>query len=155
MSPQRWSRRLLFVTLVTVHAAIGGTAATLLARDVLAEPSAQFCSGPNAKGRVGISDGADMLDMSGADLERTLRRTRDAGVWAVRVDVDWSRVEAVRGRQDWSDVDRVIHAVRAHGMCAHGLLTYAPAWAADPAQRPEGSYFAPRPDMFAQFAKNT
>jgi hypothetical protein len=155
MPSPRFLRRTLLVALLTVHVLIGGAAATLLANDVLAEPSAQRCEGATAKGRVGVSDGADMLDMSADDLERTLQAARAAGVWAVRVDVDWSRVEAERGRRNWSDVDRVIHAVRAHGMCAHGLLTYAPAWAADPAQRPTGSAFAPRPQLFAQFARDT
>ena len=153
----RWriARLMLLVALLAAHLMIGAAATTWLVRDHYRQPSAQRCDGVSAKGRVGVSDGADMLDMSGDDLDRTLNAARAANVWAVRVDVDWSRVEAVRGRQDWSGVDRVIHAVRAHGMCAHGLLTYAPAWAADQGQRPAGSYFAPRPEMFAQFAKDT
>jgi hypothetical protein len=149
------ARRTLLAALLTVHLLLGGAAAALLTREVLAQPSDRQCAGASAKGLVGVSDGTDMLDMSDRDLDRTLQITREAGVWAVRVDVDWSRIEEQRGRRDWSDVDRVIHAVRAHGMCAHGLLTYAPAWAADPGQRAEGSYFAPRPDMFAQFASDT
>ncbi|WP_246240528.1 cellulase family glycosylhydrolase [Mycolicibacterium madagascariense] len=148
-------RTTLLLALVIVLLATGGVAATLLARGVLAEPTTPLCEGASAKGRVGVSDGTDLLDMSDDDLERTLRAAHDAGVWAVRVDVDWSHVEAERGRQDWSRVDRVVHAVRALGMCAHGLLAYAPAWAADPAERPVGSYFAPRPETFATFARAT
>ncbi len=155
MTLHRPVRTTLLIILITMVLVIGGAAATFVARRVLAEPGAQLCEGASAKGRVGVSDGTDLLDMSDDDLDRTLRAARDAGVWAVRVDVDWSHVEAERGRPNWSRVDRVIHAVRAHDMCAHGLLAYAPAWAADPALRPDGSYFAPRPDAFAAFAKQT
>ncbi|MDT5074176.1 MAG: polysaccharide biosynthesis protein PslG [Mycobacterium sp.] len=155
MPSPRSACRALLATLLAVHLTIGGAAGTLLAKGYFTEPSEQQCAGANAKGRVGVSDGANILDMSDGDLDRLLRAARDAGVWSVRVDVDWSRIEAERGRRDWSDVDRVIHAVRMHGMCAHGLLSYAPAWAADPAAHPEGSYFAPEPELFAQFARDT
>ncbi|MDT5180647.1 MAG: polysaccharide biosynthesis protein PslG [Mycobacterium sp.] len=140
--------------LLIVHLMVGATAATLVATESSAQPNEQQCASANAKGRVGVSDGADMLDMTDEDLDRLLRAARDAGVWSVRVDVDWSRIEAERGHRDWSDVDRVIHSVRVHGMCAHGLISYAPAWAADPAVHPHGSYFAPEPNLFAQFARD-
>jgi hypothetical protein len=111
------------------------------------------CSIEHGKGRTGGSDGAGMLTMSDGDLARTLDAARDAGMWAVRVDVDWSRVEPVAGEHDWSEVDRVMSAVIQHGMCPLGLVTYAPAWAADPALRPTGNYFVPRdPQLFADFA---
>lgn len=154
MPTRQFVRSLLLVALLAAHLMIGAAATTWLVRDHFRQPSAQRCDGATAKGRVGVSDGADMLDMYGVVLDRTLNAARDAGVWAVRVDVDWSRIEAERGRRDWSNVDRVVHAIRAHGMCAHGLLTYAPAWAADPIHQPEGSYFAPQPEMFAQFARD-
>lgn len=155
MALHRSLRTMLLVALLTVHLMIGAAGTTWLIRDHFRQPSAQRCDGATAKGRVGVSDGADLLDMSNVALDRTLNAARDAGIWAVRVDVDWSHVEVEPGRRDWSRVDRVIHAVRTHGMCAHGLLTYAPAWAADPAERPVGSYFAPRPDTFASFASQT
>jgi polysaccharide biosynthesis protein PslG len=155
MPSPRAVHRTLLAAVLTVHLMIAAAATTLLAGDYLAAPDQRSCEGTSAKGRVGLSDGADMLDMSRKDLDRTLAAARAAGAWAVRIDVDWSRVEAQRGRRDFSDVDRVIHAVRAHGMCAQGLLTYAPAWAADPTPRSEGTYFAPKPDLFAQFAADT
>ena len=111
------------------------------------------CTMADGTGRTGGSDGAGMLTMSDDDLARTLDAARDAGMWSIRVDVDWSRVEPVAGQRKWSEVDRVVGAVVERGMCPLGLVTYAPTWAADPASRPTGTYFHPAdPQLFANFA---
>jgi polysaccharide biosynthesis protein PslG len=117
------------------------------------ETQGPACDAARGKGRIGGADGADMSTMSDDDLARVLDAARTAGMWSVRVDVDWSRVEPVQGRRDWTDVDRVMRAVVARGMCPLGLVTYAPAWAADPALHPTGTHFAPTdPRLFAGFA---
>jgi hypothetical protein len=137
----------------TALLALGVVAAVAVALYVAGPSHGAGCGAEYGNGRIGGSDGADMLTMSDGDLTRVLDAARDAGMWSVRVDVDWSRVEPVAGRRDWSEVDRVVHAVVEHGMCPLGLVTYAPAWAADPALRATGTYFAPRdPHVFAAFA---
>jgi hypothetical protein len=153
MSPTRRRRTALLHALLAVYVAMAVGGVVLVVVDSPAKDE-RSCDGATAKGRVGASDGDDVLNLSAEDLGRTLSAAHDAGVWSVRVDVDWSRVEAERGRRDWSDVDRVVRAVTAHGMCAHGLITYAPAWAGDPTDHPEGSAFPPSdPNLFGQFAR--
>jgi polysaccharide biosynthesis protein PslG len=143
-------RRLRWASLLTV-CLLGVGAGVLVVSHANPNPNCSLAAG---KGRIGGSDGADMITMSDADLSSVLSMAKSAGMWAVRVDVDWSRVEPVAGKRDWTDVDRVVHSVVEHGMCPLGLVTYAPAWAADPALNPSGHYFAPRdPGTFADFAK--
>lgn len=67
--------------------------------------------------------------MSDADLSRELDLARDAGMFSIRVDIDWSAIEAVRGRYNWANTDRIISAIVAHGMCPLGIIGYTPAWA--------------------------
>ncbi|ORA05703.1 glycoside hydrolase 5 family protein [Mycolicibacterium bacteremicum] len=142
--------------LMKVVAALFSALVLLLvfAHPVLDIPHRLQCDASTASGRVGGSDGADMLTMSDAELDQTLVAARDAGMWAIRIDVDWSRVEPVAGKRDWAQVDRVVRSVHALGMCPFGIVTYAPAWAADPALRATGTYFAPAdPAQFADFAR--
>lgn len=47
----------------------------------------------------------------------------------IRLDIDWSVVEAERGRYDWSASDRLIDAASAAGLDVLGMLAYTPAWA--------------------------
>jgi polysaccharide biosynthesis protein PslG len=73
---------------------------------------------------------------------------RIVGMRSVRFDVDWSQIEATQGSRDWSATDRVINAIVAHGMSPLGLVTYAPAWAAN-----SGKHGSPSdPNLFASFA---
>ena len=147
----RWGA-LLAVCLLGVGAgAVVGGAGLETGAGASNDPNCAMAAG---KGRIGGSDGADMITMPDDELSQVLTMAKSAGMWSVRVDVDWSRVEPTAGQRDWSDVDRVVRAVVDLGMCPLGLVTYAPAWAADPAARPVGTYYAPRdPAVFADFAR--
>nr|WP_296773585.1 beta-xylosidase [Rhodococcus sp. (in: high G+C Gram-positive bacteria)] len=79
--------------------------------------------------RIGGSPGATLGALSNADLDHELTLASNAGMFGVRVDIDWSGIEAVRGRFDWSNTDRVLAAVVSHGMCPLGIIGYTPAWA--------------------------
>jgi polysaccharide biosynthesis protein PslG len=149
-APVTRSRRWLWVGAMTSCLLVAGLGIFVVAGSA----EGPDCSMGAGQGRIGGSDGADMLDMSDRDLAGALDAARDARMWSIRVDVDWSRVEPTAGTRDWSKVDRVVRAVGARGMCPLGLVTYAPAWAADPRLTPSGHYFAPRdPEAFAAFAK--
>jgi polysaccharide biosynthesis protein PslG len=112
------------------------------------------CTPTDFKGRIGASQGGSLMSLNDQDLDRTLTAARTAGVWALRVDVDWSVIERTRGKQDWANTDRVISAIIAHGICPHALVTYTPLWAADPADQPNSPYFRPKdPNLFAAFAR--
>lgn len=144
------TRRLRWAVLLSV-CLLAGSAGVLVIAGAEGDPKCSMAAG---KGRIGGSDGADMITMTDDELSDVLSEAKAAGMWSVRVDVDWSRVEPTAGQRDWTDVDRVVRAVSSHGMCTLGLVTYAPAWAADPAARPSGNYFAPRdPRTFADFAR--
>lgn len=113
---------------------------------------ASDCGAATAKGRVGAAQGSDVLTMSDDDLATLLDRVTAAGMWSMRIDVDWTRVEPRQGSMNWSDVDRVVDAVSARGLCPLGLVTYAPDWASDHPDA-SGGYFAPTdPESFAAFA---
>jgi len=112
------------------------------------------CDAQAAKGRVGGSDGAGILNLSSGDLDRLLDTAHQAGMWAIRVDVDWSRVEPGPGQQHWEDLDRVVRAVTSRGMCVLGLVAYTPGWATDPADHATDTHYRPAdPKMFAEFAR--
>lgn len=114
-----------------------------------------MCSASVAKGRIAASPGAGVLSMSDADLNRELTAARDAGMWAIRVDVDWSVIEARRGIRAWTAVDRVVGAVTALGMCPVGVVGYTPRWAARATDLPTDSHFRPAdPATFAAFARD-
>lgn len=111
------------------------------------------CDPAGADGRPGASDGSSMLTLSDEDLDRVLDAAGDAGMWSLRIDIDWSLVEPSPGERDWAIPDRIVKAVAARGMCPLGLLAYAPAWAAVEHPGPLDSRFEPRnPAEFADFA---
>lgn len=129
--------------------------ASVFAAAPSAPAATRSCVPSDFKGRIGASQGGSLMSLSDQDLSRVLIAARNAGVWTVRVDVDWSYIERTRGRPDWSNTDRVISAVVAHGMCPHGLVAYTPLWAADPQDAPNSVYFRPKdPNQFAAFAKS-
>jgi hypothetical protein len=113
------------------------------------------CDPANSHGRVGGNGGNPLLFLSDQDLRGELGAARAAGMRYMRVDVDWSHIEPVRGKRDWSNTDRVINAIVAQGMCPLGLVTYTPLWAANSGVQPTGSHFRPSdPDLFTNFAND-
>ncbi|AMY19963.1 hypothetical protein A3Q40_02595 [Rhodococcus sp. PBTS 1] len=110
------------------------------------------CTTASGSTQVGGSPGALFGGLSDADLARELELARDAGMFAVRIDVDWSVVEPVRGNRDWGVPDRMVDAITARGMCVLGIVTYAPEWARV-ATAVEEEYGRPAdPRRFAEFA---
>ena len=120
-----------------------------------AAPKSAACDPANSHGRVGGNGGNSLLALSNEDLGRELGAARAAGMRYMRVDVDWSQIEPVRGKRDWSNTDRVINAIVADGMCPDGLVTYAPLWAVNSGDHPTDTHFRPAdPNVFANFAKD-
>jgi hypothetical protein len=78
--------------------------------------------------KYGIQDDAWLLFGAGSVESRVA--TLDAlGVDLVRFTVDWSQVEAMRGRYDWARVDPVLNALRARGIRTVVTLYGTPHWA--------------------------
>lgn len=146
------SRKWPWITLIALSVLLL-VAGSLVAwtQDTTRGSEVAHCDPATAKGRVGGSDGAGMLTMPQRDLDRELVMARDAGMWAIRVDVDWSRIEPVQGQRDWSDSDRVVETVVRHGMCPLGLVGYTPDWAAA-VHTTDGHSRPADPAQFAEFA---
>lgn len=115
-----------FVASIVVAVAVP---ASVLAVPSFARAQTATCTAASGSTQVGGSPGALFGGLSDADLARELDVAQDAGMVAVRIDVDWSVVEPVRGQRDWSVPDRLVDAITARGLCVLGIVTYAPAWA--------------------------
>ncbi|MCV7228303.1 hypothetical protein [Mycolicibacterium komossense] len=64
--------------------------------------------------------GGPLLSLSDADLGRELDLAKTAGMRAIRIDVDWSAIEAAKGHQNWTNTDRIINAITSRGMAPLG-----------------------------------
>lgn len=85
-------------------------------------------------GSIGFSPGGWFADEPDAELHADLDHMVEAGATWLRIDFDWSKIEATRGDHHWHRTDRVVDAARARGLKVLGLITEAPAWA-----RPSGT----------------
>lgn len=99
---------------------------------------------------IGGSPGGEFLGLSNSDLSRELDLAAQAGMTAIRLDVDWSVIEPTRGNRNWAAPDRVINAVTARGMCVLGVAAYTPRWAARPTDFASNSHY--RPAKAAEYA---
>ncbi len=111
------------------------------------------CSGMTSSPRIGASPGATLAAASNADLNAELDLARDAGLFSVRVDIDWSTIERNRGQFDWANTDRVLAAVVAHGMCPLGVIAYTPQWARVPEAMGDSHSRPADPNVYAAFAR--
>lgn len=109
------------------------------------------CSGMTSSPRIGGSPGATLGALSNADLDRELSLAADAGMFGVRVDIDWSAIEPVQGQFDWSNTDRVLSAIVAHGLCPLGIIGYTPEWARVPAAANDSHSRPSSPEVYAAF----
>jgi len=109
--------------IVTATPAATATSATTATTATSIEP---VTAGDDA---VGISLGHDALESSDTALGRDLASVYRSGARWIRVDVDWSHIEAQRGAYDWTATDRVVAAATAKHLNILGLIAYTPAWA--------------------------
>lgn len=104
---------------------------------------------PQASLGIGMNGGATLLGESDDGLAADLDAMRATGAGWLRVDIDWSSIEADRGKQDWTAADRVVNAAHIRGLRVLGIATYAPRWAQDDSV-PEGTTHG-RPSSAALF----
>ncbi|MFC7446468.1 beta-xylosidase [Rhodococcus daqingensis] len=116
--------------------------------------AAPNCSPNSPQVRAGGADGAALLAMPNDVLARELTAAKNAGMFSIRVDIDWSVIEPTRGRRDWSNTDRVVNSIVAHGLCPLGLVGFTPIWARPQAGWVSDSHYIPRDaGLFADFAR--
>ncbi len=96
----------------------------------------------------GFSQGAAIVVMSPQDLNRELDAAAKTTASWLRVLIDWSRIEPVKGQFNWGYVDNAMRAAAAHNLRVLGLIAYTPDWARAP-----GSYFTAPPLNPADYAR--
>lgn len=96
---------------------------------------------------VGFAPGAP-LPSAPAELARDFDAMAASGATWVRLDLDWPAVERVRGRHDWTHVDRLVGAATSRGLRVLAMPAYTPAWA-----RPAGTSDKHPPSDPADFAR--
>ena len=89
-----------------------------------AEQSVDWTSDVRA---VEISDISDPQDFEGQ-----LDRAVSLGFTAIRIPLDWSRIEMQKGVFDWRDIDAAVGAARVRGIAVMASVENSPAWARDP-----------------------
>jgi hypothetical protein len=68
--------------------------------------------------------------MGPAELSQSLDDIKSLGITWVRYDIEWSNIEyAGPGQYNWSDYDKVVQAVSAHGLKSLAIIDYTPPWA--------------------------
>jgi polysaccharide biosynthesis protein PslG len=95
----------------------------------------------------GIATGGDIQDEDPATLARDLDLVQATGSRWVRVDINWSQIQAKGpSSYEWGAVDRVVEGATARGMKVLGIIVYSPAW-----HRPAHTD-GPDPATYAGFA---
>ncbi len=59
----------------------------------------------------------------------TLAKVRDAGIAWIRIDVDWSVIEASKGEFHFAEVDRVVDFAAGNGLSVYASIGNTPGWA--------------------------
>lgn len=77
----------------------------------------------------GFAVGASQIWMSDGDAQRELDAVGKTGAQWLRVHIDWSAIESVKGVYDWAYADRWINGARDRGLQVLGLIVNTPVWA--------------------------
>ncbi|MEU0494311.1 hypothetical protein [Mycobacterium sp. NPDC006124] len=98
----------------------------------------------------GFSVGASQIWMSPEDADRELDAAAQTNARWMRVHLDWSAVERVKGQYDWGYVDRWVNGARSRGMRVLAMIINTPDWA----KAPGAPLYAPPVDPadYATFA---
>jgi hypothetical protein len=96
----------------------------------------------------GFTEGASMQFLAIADVDRELDSVAKTGASWLRLLIDWSRIEPVKGQYDWRYVDEQVNAARAHNLNVLGVIAYTPEWA-----RPVDTFFTHPPVDAADYGQ--
>lgn len=58
-----------------------------------------------------------------------LAKAKAAGIDWIRIDVDWSVIEASKGKFSYGEVDRVVNYAAANGLSVYATIASTPGWA--------------------------
>lgn len=80
-------------------------------------------------GKYGVSRGWELPYLTRSELRRELDLYSQVGLRWVRMDLDWSDIEKVKGVYQWDKYDTVVAEANARNMKVLALPTYTPTWA--------------------------
>ncbi|MDD0841194.1 hypothetical protein [Pseudomonas sp. Gutcm_11s] len=87
-------------------------------------------------------------------LRKRFQKARALGVTQVRLDWEWRRVEATRGKYNWRSMDTLVRVAHEEGIELLPIVHYAPNWALRPESKPTDVYeMAPKEEAFADYAR--
>jgi hypothetical protein len=82
------------------------------------------------KKAYGIALGDTLNDMSNAQLNAELTNISAIGVKWIRIDMSWADVQPNGPTEyDWTKLDTIVAAAKAHNLQILGTIDYAPTWA--------------------------
>ena len=112
---------------------------------------------PPPHGEFGINTHLATRLREPTSIDTGVQLIADSGVSWVREDVHWYRVQRTPHAAYWDYYDRTFRQLAAHHINILGVLGHAPGWATmEPNDDPYGiSFYAPDPDLFAQWAAHT
>ncbi|GAC1587857.1 MAG: hypothetical protein NVS3B21_03120 [Acidimicrobiales bacterium] len=100
--------------------------------------------------RLGIAaNSAQLLYEPDDSFRRDMAAIERSGAGWIRVDADWSSIEAVRGSRRWGALDRTVFEARRAGLKVLLTIAYTPPWA-----RPEATtdkYPPPKIALYGEF----
>jgi hypothetical protein len=77
---------------------------------------------------VARGDGSPFGINAHTGSDAVLMKVREAGIKWVRIDLYWSHIEKVKGKRDFSGIDRIVRYCRENGLGILGVLSSTPAW---------------------------
>ena len=104
---------------------------------------------------IGIAD-SSLYGLSPAEIDKTLTQLQSIGVQNIRVFVPWALIK-MTGPNDlandanWTLMNNVMDAARAHNMGVLAVISHTPLWAAPSGTIPGAG--APDPAVYADFVK--
>ncbi|OBJ43668.1 hypothetical protein A5630_18655 [Mycolicibacterium mucogenicum] len=104
---------------------------------------------------IGIAD-SSLYGLSPAEIDKTLTQLQSIGVQNIRVFVPWALIK-MTGPNDaandanWTLMNNVMDAARAHNMGVLAVISHTPLWAAPSGTTPGAG--APDPAVYADFVK--
>lgn len=95
-------------------------------------PAAVAAPPPAPAAGYGFGDGAQLVWLSQADVNRELDAVTQTSATWLRLLIPWSRVEVAKGSFDWSYLDFAIGAATSRNLRVLGVISYTPGWARAP-----------------------
>lgn len=78
----------------------------------------------------GIALGDTLIDLSSSQLNSEFTTISKIGVGWIRIDMSWADIQPNNPNQyDWTQLDTIVAAAKAHNLKILGTIDYAPTWA--------------------------